>query len=232
MLFSIISLSFVRIMLTESTQTINYSLSQSAYNSAMAGIEDAKIALLKYQNCISTNDAIDRTECTRIRQSLDGAGRTGRGDKIANDDCDAVSKALNRNTNNKETMVSSSYSKNNNIVGSNNASVQDAAAEIDQAYTCVIVNVNAEDYISKLNNNNPSKFVPLRVDESKTDSIKKVSIRWYNREDSEKTNGTYNGLASANQVKTRITDDATIRGITNGYFSDDTAYRPDRKSVV
>ena len=45
-LLSIIALSFVRLMLSEMSRTTNYSLSQSALNSALAGIEDAKIVLL------------------------------------------------------------------------------------------------------------------------------------------------------------------------------------------
>ena len=52
-LLSIIALSFVRLMITELGRTSNYSLSQSAYNSALAGIEDAKIVLLRYQNCVN-----------------------------------------------------------------------------------------------------------------------------------------------------------------------------------
>ncbi len=46
-LLSIIALSFVRLMLSEMSRTTNYSLSQSALNSALAGIEDAKIVLLR-----------------------------------------------------------------------------------------------------------------------------------------------------------------------------------------
>ena len=52
-LLSIIALSFVRLMLSEMSRTTNYSLSQSALNSALAGIEDAKIVLLRYQNCMN-----------------------------------------------------------------------------------------------------------------------------------------------------------------------------------
>ena len=55
-LLSIITLSFVRIMVSESNLTINYNLSQSAYDSALAGIEDAKVALLRYHECISKGD--------------------------------------------------------------------------------------------------------------------------------------------------------------------------------
>ena len=57
-LLGIIALSFVRIMLAESLRTTNYSLSQSAYNSALAGIEDAKIILLRNQSCVNKGSFI------------------------------------------------------------------------------------------------------------------------------------------------------------------------------
>ena len=60
-LLGVIALSFTRIMLAESLRTTNYSLSQSAYNSAQAGIEDAKIVLLRYQNCINFGKYSDST---------------------------------------------------------------------------------------------------------------------------------------------------------------------------
>lgn len=47
-LFGVITLSFIRIILSESQQTGNDDLSQSAYDSAMAGVEDAKLAVNKF----------------------------------------------------------------------------------------------------------------------------------------------------------------------------------------
>ncbi|MDO5481354.1 MAG: hypothetical protein Q4F60_03360, partial [Candidatus Saccharibacteria bacterium] len=52
-LFTVITMSFIRLMVYETTRTINNDLSNSAYDSALAGVEDAKIALLKYQSCIN-----------------------------------------------------------------------------------------------------------------------------------------------------------------------------------
>ena len=50
-LFGVITLSFIRIILSESQQTNNDDLSQSAYDAAMAGVEDAKLAVNRaYQN--------------------------------------------------------------------------------------------------------------------------------------------------------------------------------------
>ena len=52
----IIATSFAAIIISEVTRTANDDLSQSAYDSAMAGVEDAKIAFYNYQNCKAQGD--------------------------------------------------------------------------------------------------------------------------------------------------------------------------------
>ena len=52
-LFGVITLSFIRIILSESIQTSNDDLSQSAYDAALAGVEDSKIAVNKYYKCLN-----------------------------------------------------------------------------------------------------------------------------------------------------------------------------------
>lgn len=54
MLIGIITLSFLRIMLSESGRTLNDTLSDSAYNAALAGVEDAKYVIAKYQQDIAS----------------------------------------------------------------------------------------------------------------------------------------------------------------------------------
>lgn len=209
MLFSIIALSFVRIMVSEANQTVNYSLSQSAYNSAQAGIEDAKIALLKYQNCISTRDAIGKAECQRIRQAL-----TNGSDDTANDDCDTVKKALNRTGDEGETMISST--------SVHNDKVEAASRAIDQAYTCVMIKVDTDDYISKLNSNSYSKFVPLRAENIQ--NLGSIKILWFSQDDARKVRdgagfSAYTGLSGTSNTTTRIADDGSIAAFTSGSFS-------------
>ena len=48
LLFSVLTVSFIRIIVSESLRTANSELAQSAYDSALAGVEDAKTALMKY----------------------------------------------------------------------------------------------------------------------------------------------------------------------------------------
>ena len=46
LLLGVLTMSFVRVMVTESKESSNSDLSQSAYDSALAGIEDAKTAII------------------------------------------------------------------------------------------------------------------------------------------------------------------------------------------
>ncbi len=181
MLLSIIALSFVRIMLSESQLTNNYSLSQSAYNSAMAGVEDAKVILLKYQNCQSTNNRVGREECTRISNALEAEN--------AEDNCDVIREARNITTGEKETLISSSETS--------NKSIESTARSIDQAYTCVKIDVESPDYIAKLNKNNSSKIIPVRVrDEDDNgngiNEINRIVVQWFSDADMEKLSSTGN----------------------------------------
>lgn len=54
-LFGVITLSFVRLMISESSQTTDEDLSQSAYDAALAGVEDAKVAASQYYTCLKNN---------------------------------------------------------------------------------------------------------------------------------------------------------------------------------
>ena len=67
MLIGVITLSFLRIMLSESGRTEKSTLADSALNSALAGVEDAKSILMAYHSC----DPADRSgECTRAREAI------------------------------------------------------------------------------------------------------------------------------------------------------------------
>ena len=66
LLAGILVLSFVSIMLSNINESTNYNLSQSAYDAALAGIEDAKIMLLEYNNCMARND----TTSSRCKEML------------------------------------------------------------------------------------------------------------------------------------------------------------------
>ena len=185
-LLGIIALSFVRIMLAESFRTTNYSLSQSAYNSALAGVEDAKIVLLRYQSCINKDSYTA------------GGNKTGNCDKYkklfsdvnaaykTSQDCSAVGSLLHSGDQSKETLIQTRDGVDTGTV--------------DQAYTCVKIAAYTEDFLATLNSRNPTKLIPLRSDSDDSQKkINRIQIQWFDDEN-------YNGVTdNAGNVKAEFT---------------------------
>lgn len=134
LLMTIITVSFVRIMLQDQKQATATDLSQSAYDSAQAGVEDAKRALLAYQNTCNLY-GINSQECQKYK------------DMISSDKCnDAVS------------MLSDVKGHKNG----SEVSVQSSGGDtsLKQAYTCLKITLNTPDYLGKLDKDH-SKLIPL-----------------------------------------------------------------------
>lgn len=77
MLLTILAAGFVKLMLKDQQQAINNDLSQSAYDAALAGVEDAKRVIRACQKGnASACDALEKKDCNSVRQSsvLGGAG--------------------------------------------------------------------------------------------------------------------------------------------------------------
>ena len=169
MLVTIITLSFISIILSESTQTTNSNLSQSAYDSAMVGIEDAKIAIMTYQECISKGErsaglcgsAVESMEKHNIRNPS------------APRDCDVVGKSLKRPTGNTdhtgEVFIQAETLPNGQMV--------------DQYYTCVLLSEENPDYLSELRSDYRTKLVPIRVAENNVNKIHGVKVEWFTAAD-------------------------------------------------
>ena len=214
-LLSIIALSFIRLMLSETGRTTNYSLSQSAYNSALAGIEDAKIVLLRYQNCVNNGSNTLVVNGT----SIDCGKYTDAFTNHANEtsqDCDIISKILGYNTENHETLIQTK-SDSNNVTGS--------AKEFDQAYTCVKISQKSRNYLTTLTKNYPTKMIPIRTESNAaTDSINRIVISWFSRKDlttasnnSGAIKPTYHSYSGSPEMRGALTTN-------NSFLSDATNY--------
>ncbi|MDO4729975.1 MAG: hypothetical protein Q4A96_02135 [Candidatus Saccharibacteria bacterium] len=121
LLISIITLSFLRIMLSESGRTSRDTLSDSAYNSALAGVEDAKTVYSLYQKALAGETVGVPSD---LKKTLEEA---------EDNDCDLVRRALGGN----DAVKEDEYKIDDDIT--------------DQAYTCVTMSLegNFEGLITK-----------------------------------------------------------------------------------
>ena len=144
LVLSVITLSFVRIMLNEATNTSNSDLSQSAYDSALAGIEDAKSALVKCHRSGNSDSA-----CTFLPEQ----GK--------DPECNTISQYLyGRADNTQEVQISETS--------------DGKEGTQSQAYTCVKINNRLSDYRVTMTTSMRIKVIPLNVEGGfdKVDSVK------------------------------------------------------------
>lgn len=138
-LLSIITLSFAYMMNREVQRSSDDELSQSAYDSAMAGVEDAKrVIMLARSGNQAARDAIELGECNTVAEA-GVAGSPG----------------------DTETIIQSTTTG--------------VGAELNQAYTCVTIDLDSDDYVSSIDQPMRSAFVPLTA----TDEFDRVRVEWH-----------------------------------------------------
>lgn len=215
MLIGIVMVGFISIMISNIMSSSDFDLSQSAYDSSLAGIEDAKIMLIKYNDCMS--GGTNTTGCEDILNAMNAAG--------SDDDCNVIGKALGRISMNDdeiyETPIQSTYSSNN--------AATDFAQSLDQAYTCVKVDPTVDEYLGTITSDSDYKFIPLRTSFATVDDkgkeiespVKYVEISWFNNADYEavrqyKTNtsitnatGDSDNKRTGNDVQNNFTEEST-----------------------
>jgi Tfp pilus assembly protein PilX len=154
LLITVVTVSYVRIMVQDQQQATATDLSQSAYDSAMAGVEDAKRALLRYQSiCKLGTDA----QCDEATKAIDSGSNPG----------------LQCNEAIVDTLTE--------YIGMAGGEVKVKTGNdntLDQAYTCVKIKLNTDDFAGVLSVNE-SKIIPL----TGVGDFNKVQIEWFNSYD-------------------------------------------------
>ena len=133
LLITIVTVSFARLMLRDLQRASNSDLSQSAHDAALAGVEDAKRALSRYNQLPADSRPTDLNSCNSISALL--------GDDASTD-------------------------------------VQVGQSALQQAYTCVKVQLRTNDYIGVLTADQ-NHLVPLRS----YGDFDTVRVEWFSRED-------------------------------------------------
>jgi Tfp pilus assembly protein PilX len=157
LLITVVTLSFVQLMVKDQQQATASDLSQSAYDSAQAGVEDAKRLLLLDQSCRS-GGAPAGVNCGAIANALTppaGQPETA---------CNTLAQAGIVGETNNETIIQQS--------------VGDNADKLDQAYTCVKIKVNTDDYKGDMAVNE-SDIVPI----TGVGTFDTVELKWFSRAD-------------------------------------------------
>lgn len=131
LLITVVTVSFIRIMILNQQQATANDLSQSAYDSAQAGVEDGKRAVLSFMSKCSSGDTI-----TCNQDTIDKYAST----------CNIAIQSL------------SDYST---MSGSDKeVPVQTGSVSLNQAYTCVTVKLLTDEYIGYLGKDE-SSVIPL-----------------------------------------------------------------------
>jgi len=149
LLLSVITLGFVRLTTQDQQQALVTDLSQSAFDSAEAGVEDAKRALIQYRK--TCNIALGGTQC----QAYVNAFKANKCDTLSGD----LSGQLGLSVDGQ---------------GAVRVVTNTADTTLQQSYTCLKVDLSTADYIRKLEANT-SDLVPLRGNAQ----FNAVTINWF-----------------------------------------------------
>ena len=177
----ILATSFATAILAEIIRSSNDDLAQSAYDSAMAGVEEAKLAYTNYRNCINVNPSLIASS-TSLDLSTDDVTcqdivywvthPDGDPNNPNYNPCDMVALILGR--------VGSKQSANKEYeVGevSLEQTTTGKTSDLDQAYTCVKLYTNPDNVFGTLNLSNPYKIIKFKTDVAS--AIDKITLSWH-----------------------------------------------------
>lgn len=177
-LFGVITVSFARIILSEASQSSNDDLSRSAYDAALAGVEDAKVMVNKYYACLANPSDHDceaeyNVFSTTQTDCKDNNGYFPLADKMH--------KVTDGEVLIQETQINSN---------------SETAA--DQAYTCVLVTDVVPDYRGTLTNETRTKVIPININGTSADNgvdlakVKNIEFSWFSELNQGQENAEFN----------------------------------------
>lgn len=153
LLFSVIAIAFMNLISSESLKTQNDTLSAAARDASLAGIEDGKLAYMKYRDC---KTGVATANCENIIKLIEEN----------NDNCDTVSQILGRSEGG-EVFITETTEGNSTT---------------DQAYTCVTMKSLLPNYKTSTTSSSSKIIVPLKVGkDNNINEVKKVTISWYSK---------------------------------------------------
>jgi len=187
LLLTVITASFIRIIVGEANKTTNDDLAQSAYDSALAGVEDAKIALKKYYDCSVSAEKRESEECAPVISAFNLG--FGAADITDTSDprygyCDVVGEALGR--------IDPEASVKEVLIKESDDPSREGYEHVAQAYTCIMIDNTLGDYRSTLSSSTPIRVIPLKT--ATPSNITGIRISWYTSED-----GDFRSLNFANK---------------------------------
>lgn len=154
LIITVITVSFLRVVVSDQRQSTNAALADNARSSALVGVEDAKRALVRYKNsCLSGAGTTLGINCASMKADLSDAP------------CNVALRGL--------------YDFSGDLSGEVPVRTHLGAGNtMDQAYTCVKVKVDTPDYIGKSEAHQVS-FIPLKS----VGMFNSINIRWFSRDD-------------------------------------------------
>lgn len=161
----IVATSFAMVVISEMTKSSNDDLSQSAYDSAMSGLADARMAYTSYARC--------------AEQKIAGARPSGSGTDVTcsdivwwveHPDCYMVGHILGKIPKNVDTEVNIG-----DTIGSNGTA-------LNQAYTCATINPKVTDILTTLDSNHNIQVISGSV-AGGANNVKKIRIKWFSVRD-------------------------------------------------
>lgn len=189
LILMVIAASFATVILSAIARSSNDELSQSAYDSALAGVEEARLAYANYLRC---------RETTTLQEGYDPAtsgGPVGCLDVVywmENPDCDMVGHILGRIPKDK------SGSDTNGVIIRDTSTTDGngVTSNTNQAYTCVIINKDLMDYKSTLTADNNVRVVKVNFKNPEVaNNLQSVRLSWYTNRDGE--NLTFNNYSNS-----------------------------------